>query len=135
MNEAIKIGDVFSVLVFQLTPLSNSASMSTKPGMVLAWAVGSSRNRDNWQHTTLRHVPGVLQLITKLAMERRDVDTLDPTGRKHVFNGCKGLGTHFTGAQSESSPGANLFLYYLFVFVIFSLDVFGILYIYFLYHS
>jgi len=60
-------------------------------GAFIAWAVGSMRNRVNWQLTTLKQSRNVLRLITALALERRDVATVDPGGRKEVFSGCTGL--------------------------------------------
>ena len=55
------------------------------------WAVGSSRNRANWQLTTLKQSHNVLHLITALALESRDAASVDPGGKKYVFYGCKGL--------------------------------------------
>jgi len=57
----------------------------------IAWAVGSSRNRTNWQITILKRMRNVLRLITTLTWKRRDVSTLDPRGKKRVFMGCAGL--------------------------------------------
>ena len=42
----------------------------------IAWAVGGSRNRANWQLTTLKQLRNVLGLITALTLERRDVDEI-----------------------------------------------------------
>merc|ERR1712037_342895 len=57
-------------------------------GAFIAWAVGSSRNRANWQLTTVMRLRNVLRLITTLAMWSRDVASLDPDGSKRVFKGC-----------------------------------------------
>ena len=54
----------------------------------LAWAVGHSRNRTNWQLTTLARIRNVLSLITALALDRRDVTCVDPEGRMSVFEDC-----------------------------------------------
>merc|ERR1712000_512603 len=43
----------------------------------ITWAVGSMRNRANWQLTTVKQLHNVLRLITVLALERRDVVTVD----------------------------------------------------------
>ena len=59
--------------------------------LVVAWAVGSMRNRANWQLTSVKQLRNVLRLITAFALERRDVATIDPDGRKGVFTGCTGL--------------------------------------------
>ena len=53
--------------------------------------MGSSRSRANWQLTTVKHSRNVLKLITLMALDRRDVSTLDPEGKKGVFQGCTGL--------------------------------------------
>ena len=57
-------------------------------GAFIAWAVGSSRNRTNWQLTIVQRLRNVLRLITALALERRDVADVDPCGRHHIFKGC-----------------------------------------------
>ena len=61
------------------------------PGLSLTfivWAVGSSRNRDNWEITTLKSLRNVLSLIAVLTLDRRDVSSLDPHGCIDVFEGC-----------------------------------------------
>ena len=58
-------------------------------GVFIAWAVGSMCNRANWYHTSLRHLSGVLHLVTVLALERRDVATLSPD--MGVFHLCPNL--------------------------------------------
>ena len=60
-------------------------------GAFIAWAVGNMRNRVNWHHTSLSHLCGVLHLVTVLALERRDVVTVDPGGENRVFEGCTSL--------------------------------------------
>merc|ERR1712025_433607 len=57
----------------------------------IAWAVSSMRNRDNWQLTTLKQSRNVLRLITALALESRDVGSVDPDGSNGVFYGCTAL--------------------------------------------
>ena len=57
-------------------------------GAFIAWAVGNSRHRDNWQLTTLKRLRNVLRLVVVLSVEVRDVSTVDPGGRNHVFTGC-----------------------------------------------
>ena len=54
----------------------------------LAWALGNSRNRSNWQITTLRGLRNVLRLIAILAIERPSVGIVDPGCRRKVFHGC-----------------------------------------------
>ena len=61
-------------------------SMS-RPGFI-AWAVGNSRNRANWELTTVMRLRNVLSLITVLVFERRDVDSVDPCGLRGVFMDC-----------------------------------------------
>ena len=61
------------------------------PTAFIAWAVGSSRHRTNWQLTTLKQTRNVLHLITQLALERRDIRSVDRSGEKRVFGGCTGL--------------------------------------------
>ena len=82
----------------------------------VAWAVGSSRHRANWQLTTVKHSRNVLRLITALALERRDVSSVDPDGSKGVFNGCpvlggsvsdSGSGTDGSGSESGSGSGGS----------------------------
>lgn len=53
----------------------------------IAWVVGSSRNRDNWELTNLNQVRNTLRLITALAMWSRDVSSVDPIGNRRVFEG------------------------------------------------
>ena len=53
----------------------------------IAWAVGSSRNRTNWQLTILKRMRNIVRTITLMAMSRRDVATL-MTGEDHAFQGC-----------------------------------------------
>ena len=57
----------------------------------IAWAVGNSRHRDNWQLTTLKRLRNVLRLVVMLSVEVRDVSTVDPGGRDYVFRGCTKL--------------------------------------------
>ena len=40
-------------------------------GAFIAWVVGSSRNRDNWQITTVKQLRNVLRLVTELALWNR----------------------------------------------------------------
>jgi hypothetical protein len=48
-------------------------------GAFVCWAVGSSRNRDNCQLTTLRHLRNVLRLITTFALwSLKDGSDIDP---------------------------------------------------------
>ena len=67
-----------------------AAAFAARPAPAfVAWAVASSRHRSNWPRTNLKGA--VLRLIASLAVERRDVATLDPGGWKHVFDGCARL--------------------------------------------
>jgi hypothetical protein len=45
-------------------------------GAFITWAVGDSRNRDNWQITTLKHSRNVLRIITKFGLCHRDLSTI-----------------------------------------------------------
>ena len=45
-------------------------------GAFIAWSVGSSRNRANWQLTTVHRLRNILRLITEFAMWSRDVTAL-----------------------------------------------------------
>ena len=60
-------------------------------GAFIAWAVGSSRNRANWQLTTVERLRNVVRHITEFALERRDVASIDPDGQRGVFQGCNDL--------------------------------------------
>ena len=77
----------------------------------ITWAVGSMRNRDNWQLTTLKQSRNILRLIAELGFSKgRDVAaTLDPTGDKNIFRGCTRLirtGVH-TKPQGPVSPSLD----------------------------
>ena len=54
----------------------------------LAWVVGSSRGRDNWQLTTLKQLRNVLRLIVTFAVDRREL-TADM--KEKSFCGCVNL--------------------------------------------
>ena len=69
--------------------LASTTSRSMSRPALIAWAVGSSRNRDNWQLTSVMRLRNVLSLITLLALESCDVvSSLDPDGHRCVFMGC-----------------------------------------------
>lgn len=51
--------------------LSVSFRARVSPAFI-AWVVGSSRNRNNWQLTTLKHSHNILRLITAGSVDRRD---------------------------------------------------------------
>lgn len=58
----------------------------------IAWVVGGSRKRDNWQVTTLKQLRNVLLLVTLFAFEAPpELSTLDPDGSKGVFVDCAGI--------------------------------------------
>ena len=60
----------------------------SRPALI-AWAVGSSRNRDNWRLTSVMRLRNVLSLITLLALKSYDaVSSVDPDGSRYVFEGC-----------------------------------------------
>ena len=59
-------------------------------GAFITWAIGNSRNRDNWKITTLKHSHNVLRLITTFALHRREVSSIRSITK--VFAGCKRLG-------------------------------------------
>ena len=61
--------------------------LMSRPALI-AWAVGSSHNRDNWQRTSVMRLRNVLKLITVLALDPRGVDSVDSYGIKGVFMGC-----------------------------------------------
>ena len=60
---------------------------------MIVWVVGNSRNRDNWQLTTVKQLRNVLRLITVLAFEpsRNVMEMLDLNKVCTVFKGCGGL--------------------------------------------
>jgi len=70
----------------------NLSSVAFRPppsrAAFIAWAVGSSRNRANWQLTTLKQSHNILCLIMTLALERRDVASLDPDDLLEPFCNC-----------------------------------------------
>ena len=55
----------------------------------IAWAVGNSRHRDNWQLTTLMQLRNVLRLITVMAFKRRKLYSI--ASFKSAFVGCTAL--------------------------------------------
>ena len=70
----------------------------------IVWAVSSSRNRRNWQTTTVKYLRNVLRLVTVLCLERRDVRSVDPDGKKGVFVGCDALNARYAlGGDSKSN--------------------------------
>ena len=71
--------------------LKSVVFLPSAPPAFVAWAVGGSRNRANWQLTTVMRLRNVLRLVTEFALERRSVVSVDPDGRKRVFAGCTGL--------------------------------------------
>ena len=57
----------------------------------IVWALGKTRNRNNWHITTIERLRNVLRLITELSIEEcRDVyrATKDPDGNNRVFGYC-----------------------------------------------
>ena len=70
----------------------------------IVFAISNSRNRDNWGLTSVKQLRNVLRLITMLALERRDVASVDPDGEKRVFEGCTGL-ADMLGLKNESDSG------------------------------
>jgi len=81
----------------------------------IAWALGKSRHRSNWQITTLKHSQNLLRLIAEFSFQKgKKVNTLNPalvpnwmlrevdneesgeeeyTARTDVFKGCLRLNT------------------------------------------
>jgi hypothetical protein len=60
-----------------------------------AWAIGNSRNRKNWQLTTLKQTRNVLYLLTVMACDRPPEVVVDPLEIKfagNVFENCPLLG-------------------------------------------
>ena len=57
----------------------------------IAWAISNSHNRKNCKLTTVKYLHNVLRLVTTLALERRNVSSVDPNRDKHVFSGCMDL--------------------------------------------
>ena len=57
----------------------------------IAWAIGNSRNRANWQYTPLKRLRNVVRLITVMTYGCKSINTLDPYGSKDVFKGCSSL--------------------------------------------
>ena len=58
------------------------------PPAFLAWVVGSSRSRDNWQLTSLKQLRNVLRLIVTFVVERRELT--DDLNERSVF-GCMNM--------------------------------------------
>ena len=93
--------DIVGSSLFEGTALT-STSIIFRPRVSAAfitWTVSNSRNRANWQLTTVKRLRNVLRIITTLALERRDVTTLDPDGCKNVFKGCDALDGASTDAD------------------------------------
>ena len=74
------------------TNLASVVFSRKAPPACITWAVGVSRNRTNWQITTLKHSHNILRLITTFAVPcpRVNVD-VDKIAAKHlkVFWKCK----------------------------------------------
>ena len=60
-------------------------------GVFIAWIVGSSRNRSNWQVSSVKSLHNVLRLITTMVVWSRDVTSLDPDETGCVLEGCTSL--------------------------------------------
>merc|ERR1712032_464701 len=73
------------------TALTSVVLKTRPPSDFIAWAVGSSRNRTNWELTTLTQLRNVLRLITEFVVETLDVYNLNPGGLRKVFEGCTRL--------------------------------------------
>merc|ERR1712032_1445816 len=62
----------------RLTSVVFRPRVSGVSGAFIAWAVGSSRNRTNWHLTVVKRLRNLLRRITVLALEPRDISTVDP---------------------------------------------------------
>ena len=84
-----------TVYAFSFAACAAMQSIAFRPpvsrGAFIAWIVGSSRNRSNWQVTSVKHLRNVLRLITTMAVWSRDVTSLDPDGTGCVLEGCTRL--------------------------------------------
>ena len=77
--------ELFTIVSFMFLDVCCAPPYVTRCAF-MAWAVGTSRNRDNWQLTTLKQSRNVLRLIAVFAAGRRGaIHTLDPYGAKEVF--------------------------------------------------
>ena len=66
------------------------------------WAVGNSRNRNNWMQTTLCQLRHVLRLIAVFALEGyRSAKDLDPDGRMSLFHQCTSLSPKLTAVYKN----------------------------------
>ena len=65
------------------TALTNVVFRPPASFAYIAWALGKSRNRSNWQRTSLKQHCGILHHIKQL-LGSRDVTSLDRVG----FHGC-----------------------------------------------
>lgn len=86
-----KLTDIGPNAFEKCTGLTSVTCQLRIPTEFIVWVVSSSRNRDNWEYTTVKYSRNVLKLITMFALERRDVGSVDPGGMRGVFNGCEGL--------------------------------------------
>ena len=87
-----KLREVEAQAFAHCTALTSVSFRPRVPGITpafIVWAVGNSRNRTNWQITTLGQLRNVLRRIMVTAFERRDVATL--ANASSVFAGCKCL--------------------------------------------
>ena len=65
---------------FKNCPRLNTITVRPRvPPAFLIWAVGNSRNRANWQLTTLKRLRNVLGIIMSFVLKRRDVVTAEAT--------------------------------------------------------
>ena len=101
-----------TVYAFSFAACAAMQSIAFRPpvsrGAFIAWIVGSSRNRSNWQVTSVKHLRNVLRLITTMAVWSRDVTSLDPDGTGCVLEGCTrltkcGLNTNTSGYPEPDS--------------------------------
>ena len=76
--------------------------LSVSKASFVAWSVGCSRNRSNWQLTSLKQLRNVLRLIVVFTLERRDVANIDPLGLKEVFKGCTALPSYLTQTKQAT---------------------------------
>ena len=85
---------------FASTSLTSVGFRPPVSGSFITWVVGSSRNRANWQLTTVKYLRNVLCLVMALALERRDVSTVDPDGSREVFHESPWFNKYSTGSET-----------------------------------
>ena len=84
------LGTVGRAMFLDCTSLASVNFRSPSPFAFIAWAIGISRNRTNWQLTTVKQLRNVLRLIVMFAAESRDPNRSGNIGHA-TFRGCTSL--------------------------------------------